>query len=87
MWTIITITTVYIILNLYVTGRINKSYYLNEERRGLHKKLIWVIPFLGPLIIIGFWRKTGKIKTDTMTKEQREKRKGDFYESGIGLNS
>jgi len=87
MWTIITITAVYIILNLYVTGRINKSYYSNEERRGLHKKLIWAIPFLGPLMLIGFWRKIGKMKTDTMTKEQREKRKGDFYESGIGLNS
>jgi hypothetical protein len=87
MWTIIITATVYIILNLFVTGRINKSYYLNEERRGLHKKLIWVIPFLGPLMIIGFWRKTRKMKVDIMTKEQREKKNGDFYESGIGLNS
>jgi len=87
MWTIVIIATVYIILNLLVTGRINKSYYLNEERRGLHKKLIWAIPFLGPLMIIGFWRKTRKTKFDIMTKEQRDKKKGDFYESGIGLNS
>ena len=86
MWTIITFTAVYIILNLYVTGRINKSYYLNEERRGLHKKLIWIIPFIGPLLIIGFWTKR-KIKSETMTKNEREKKKGDFYESGIGLNS
>jgi len=87
MWTIIITATAYIILNLFVTGRINKSYYANEERRGLHKKLIWAIPFLGPLMLIGFWRKAGRMKTDTMTKEQREKRTGDFYESGIGLNS
>jgi hypothetical protein len=87
MWTIIIIATVYIILNLYVTKRINKSFYLNEERRGIHKKLIWAIPFIGPLITIGFWTKNNKVKGETMTKELRDKRKGDFYESGIGLNS
>jgi hypothetical protein len=36
---------------------------------------------------MGFWRKERKVKFDTMTKNQRERNKGDFYESGIGLNS
>jgi hypothetical protein len=87
MWTIIIIVTVYIILNLYVTGRIKKSYYLNEERREFHKKIIWAIPFLGPVLIIGSWLKPGEIKSDTMTREQREKSKANFYESGVGLDS
>ena len=84
--TVIAIGTTYILFNLFVIWRINKSFYLNEERRGLHKRLIWIIPFIGPLLIIGFWTKR-KIKPETMTKDEREKKKGDFYESGIGLNS
>jgi hypothetical protein len=80
------IGTAYIILNLYVTRRINKSYYLNDQRRAIHKILIWFLPFIGPLLIMGFWRKERKVKFDTMTKDQRKKSKGDFYESGIGLN-
>jgi hypothetical protein len=75
----------YIVFNLYVTKRINKSFYLNEERKALHKNLIWIIPFVGPLMIVSFWRKNKKVTFETMTKDQRKK-KGDFYESGIGLN-
>jgi hypothetical protein len=45
------------------------------------------VPFVGPFMIIGFWKIEGKVRLETMTKEQREKNKGDFYESGIGLNS
>jgi hypothetical protein len=87
MWTISILGIAYILLTLYVTRRVKKSFYLNEERRAFHKKLIWAIPFLGPLMIIGFWKKERKVNFETMTKEDREKRKGDFYESGIGLNS
>ena len=83
---LIVIGTVYVLLNIFVTIRINKSDYLNEERRKLHRRLIWLFPFLGPLLISGFWTKS-KPKLETMTKEKREKNKGNFYESGIGLNS
>ncbi len=86
MKVLLAIATVYVLLNIFVTIRINKSDYLNEERRRLHKRLIWLIPFLGPLLIIGFWTKV-KPKLETMTKDEREKKKGNFYESGIGLNS
>ena len=84
--TLSVIGIVYIVFNLYVTKKINKASYSNAERRALHKNLIWLIPFIGPLMIIGFWRKDRKVEFDTMTKDQREKKKGDFYESGIGLN-
>lgn len=60
---------------------------MDEERRRLHKKFIWIVPFVGPLVILGSWRKRKKVKFDTMTKQQRDKKKGDFYESGIGLDS
>ena len=86
MKTALAIGTAYLIFNIYVTIRINKSYYLSEERRKLHKIIIWLVPFIGPLILVNFWTRK-KIKMDTMTKVEREKKKGDFYESGIGLNS
>jgi hypothetical protein len=85
--TLSVIGTLYIVFNLYVTKKINKASYLSQERRGLHKKLIWIIPFVGPLLIIGFWRNEKEVKFETMTKDKRDKEKGDFYESGIGLNS
>lgn len=73
--------------NLFVTRQINRAYYVDEERRRLHRKFIWLIPFVGPLIILGFWRKRKRVKFDTITKQERDKKKGDFYESGIGLDS
>jgi hypothetical protein len=82
-----TTITFYIIVNVYVAGRINRSYYTNLERRALHKKLIWFLPFIGPLMLREFWRKGKAITNETITKDQREKSKGDFYESGIGLDS
>lgn len=71
--------------NLFVTHRINTAYYVEEERRRLHKKFIWLVPFVGPLIILGFWRKRKKFKFDTITKPDRDKKKGAFYESGMAL--
>jgi hypothetical protein len=81
------VAALYTGFNLFVTKRINKAYYIDEERRRLHKKFIWVVPFVGPIVIFGSWRKRRKVKFDAMTKQQRDKKKGDFYESGIGLDS
>ncbi len=51
----------------------------------LHKKMIWFLPFIGPLLIKGFWARNSKERFDTMTKAQRnDKKDGGFYESGIG---
>ncbi len=84
MWAVLSITAVYILLNLYVTSRIRKAHYSSVERRNLHLKLIWVLPFVGPLLIIGYWRKTKNKNVVIMTKDQRKTNKGNFYESGIG---
>jgi|ETNmetMinimDraft_18_1059904.scaffolds.fasta_scaffold53859_2 hypothetical protein len=69
----LTITAIsYAILNIYVTMRINKAYYMKEERRKLHKKFIWIVPFLGPLIIKSFWMKKEDKELDVMTKDKRK---------------
>jgi hypothetical protein len=75
---------IYILLNVFVTKRINKSYYLNEEMRNLHKKFIWFLPFLGPLLIKNFWRKpkTNNIKTNTKTERDKNAKYDGFYDSG-----
>ena len=54
----------YILLNVFDSKRINKSYYLSEEMRSLRKKLIWFLPLLDPILINKNWRKplTNNIK-------------------------
>lgn len=78
----------FIVINLFVTKRINKSYYLNEEMRSLHKKFIWFLPFLGPLLIKSFWGKQKNERKLPHTQSQREKNEkyNGFYESGKGLD-
>ena len=57
---LVSVGIVYVLLNLFVTIRINKANYLNEERRRIHKRFIWLIPFVGPLLIKGFWTKANQ---------------------------
>lgn len=78
----------YIVLNMFVTRRINKSYYISEAMRSLHKKFIWLFPFLGPLIIVNFWKKPKRPIIQTNTKAQRDKNSSynGFYESGKGVD-
>ena len=76
---------VYVLVNLYVTKKINKALYLKEERREYHKKFIWYVPFLGPLIIRGFWKTQKETEMEIMTKNKRKKAKGSFHESEKGF--
>lgn len=76
---------VYYFFTLYVQRRIGKSLYLDEKRRILHKKMIWILPFLGPIIIRGFWKKRKEKKLEVMTKSKRKIDKSNFYESGKGI--
>lgn len=78
---------IYILLNLYVTKRINKAYYVQEERRKFHKKFIWFVPLLGPFLIRGFWQAGKNKPIETVTKEERKKEDGAFHESGIAIRS
>ena len=79
------IAIVYILLNIYVTRKINKAYYLKEERRKLHKIFIWIIPFLGPLMIKSFWQEKKNETMEVMTKDKRKIDKSSYYESGSGM--
>ena len=76
----------YIVLNMYVAKKINKAFYLKEKRRKLHEKIIWLIPFLGPLMLRGFWKKNRSTKLDVITKSNRKNKAGGFYESGLGVH-
>ena len=82
-----TLAAIYLGFNLFLTRRIKSAYYPDEVRREFRKRFIWLVPFVGPLMIVGSWRKRTKVKFDTMTKQQRDRKKGDFYESGIGFDA
>ena len=82
---LVMIAIIYLSLNIYVTRKINKACYLNEERRKLHKRFIWMLPFLGPLIIKSFWQEKEKDGLEIMTKDKRKIDKSSFYESGSGM--
>ena len=81
---ILVILAIYLLFTSYVQKKISKARYLNEDRRNTHKKLIWYLPFLGPLLIKDYWQKQKK-GLGVMTKEKRNKGKGGFHESGKGI--
>ena len=83
--TVILVLIAYFLFTNYVRNKINKSIYLNEERRNLHKKLIWIIPFLGPLMIRSFWKKQNPNDMKVISKATSKKRKMNFTESGKGI--
>lgn len=62
----------YVGINLRVTKKINNANYLKENRRKLHKKIIWILPFLGPLLIKSFWQKKKNEASDAMIKGKRK---------------
>ena len=76
---------IYTVFNIYVTKRINKSLYIDDSRRKLHKKFIWLIPFIGPLMIREFWKKGGAEPMKVMTKANKNLDKSTFRESGTGM--
>jgi hypothetical protein len=81
---ILLIIAAYVLFTLYVSKRISKARYMNEERRSMHKKLIWILPFIGPVLISGFWTKRKK-RMGVQTKERRNKGKGGFTENTGGI--
>ncbi len=82
---LIGLTSTYLLFNIIVMYRISKARYLNESRRNIHKVFIWLIPFLGPLMIMSYWLSPEKITVKT--KHKRKTEKGSFYESGIGMDA
>jgi len=72
---------VYLILNVYVSKKINNAFYLKEERKRLHKVLIWLIPFIGPYAIKSFWSSKQNEGLKVITKKDR-KIKVSYHGSG-----
>ena len=85
IFTVLVVAFLYVFINIYVTKRINKALYLKEERRRLHKKFIWYLPFIGPLIIRGFWKTREDKDLEVMTKSKRKIDKSNYTESGTGM--
>ncbi|MCB9235657.1 MAG: hypothetical protein H6581_28685 [Bacteroidia bacterium] len=78
---------VYIFFNLRVMDKIDAARYADESQRKMHKKFIWFVPFLGPLMIRGYWGRRKETKLEITTKKDREVEKGaSFYESGKGIH-
>lgn len=76
----------YVVLNLYVRRRIQRAWYLDEGRRRIHLWLIWLFPFLGPVLIRGFWKKPKeKGELEVVTKERRRKRNSGMFGGGVGF--
>ena len=80
------LTSLYLTVNIFVNSKIDKAYYLDESRRDIHKKLIWIVPFLGALMIKTHWKTHKKEDTKATILANRKNKRGGFYESGIGMN-
>ena len=81
---ILLIIAVYVLFTLYVYRKIGQARYINEDRRKIHRKMIWFLPFIGPLLIRGFWTKQKK-RMGVQTKSKRNKGKGNFTENTGGI--
>jgi hypothetical protein len=77
---------VYFLFTYHIQLKIESANYLDEDRRRLHKRLIWVIPFIGPQLIRSYWQKSKKQKSlEVKTKGSRKSEVGGFYESNSGI--
>lgn len=63
--------TAYVATNFWVYSSIQRADYASEERRQVHKYLIWILPFFGAFMIRSFWKKPEKLKLEVMTKAKR----------------
>lgn len=82
---IVSVFIAYILFTFYVNNKINKAVYFDEERRSIHKKLIWILPFIGSLMIRNFWKKQDPKDMKVISKTTSKKSKMNFTESGKGI--
>lgn len=53
----------YVLSNVFISKRLKNSYYPNKAMQSLHLKLlIWLLPFIGPLMLYSFWKKSKPTK-------------------------
>jgi hypothetical protein len=76
----------YFLSNVIISKRLKKAYYPDKAMLSLHLKLIWLLPFIGPLMLYSFWKTSKPTKLKINTKENRKTESSQFYESGEGLN-
>ena len=83
---LVVLIALYALINIRVTKKINKALYFNEESRKLHKKIIWILPFLGALLTRGSWNEKKENDIEISTKSSKKINKSSFYESGQGMH-
>ncbi|GAA0190803.1 hypothetical protein GCM10009122_52750 [Fulvivirga kasyanovii] len=84
---VVIISVAYLLFSIYVNAKVNKGYYFSEKRRSAHRWLIWMIPFLGAILIKGHWQPKRNYQAEVMTKNERKNKNGSFYESGIAVDA
>ena len=83
---LILLLALYAIINIRVTKKIDEALYLNEKSRKLHKKIIWILPFLGALLTKDSWQEQKGNDIEITTKSSKKINKSSFYESGQGIH-
>lgn len=78
---LVIIILIYIYYTLKFHSKIWNSPMLNKSQKRINIFMIWIMPFVWYYLIKGIIK-----PSRIMTKKDRKKRKGQFYESGIGIH-
>jgi hypothetical protein len=72
-----------LIYNFNFQSRLNKNKSINEGFKKKYKRLIWLLPILGPIIVKNAVENQSKNHQELDSKQKSEKT--HFYESGKGI--
>ncbi|MDO6739441.1 hypothetical protein [Wenyingzhuangia sp. 2_MG-2023] len=80
------IIVIYLIFNFFTLRKILKNKVLTSIQKLINSIMIFIIPFIWYFLISELL--DDKVETMTKTKRDklRKKKRGGFYESGIGIN-
>jgi sorbitol-specific phosphotransferase system component IIC len=74
---------VYFLYNFNFQSRLNKNKSIDEGFKKKYKRLIWLLPILGPVIVTNAMNNQSKNKQQLSSKQKAEKT--HFHESGKGI--
>ena len=79
----IIILLIYFSYSYYFQIKISKTSSINTNFKKQYKRLTWVLPFLGPIIVLNAIKNRSKKDKELSQKQKSEK--VHFYESGKGI--
>ena len=74
---------IWFLYNFNFQSRLNKNKSIDEEFKKKYKRLIWILPILGPIIVTNAINNKSKSSQQLDSKQKAEK--NHFYESGKGI--